>query len=124
MFFLLIKELNRRLACQYKELLIFNFKINYIKGSENNAIDVLNRRANYIVDIQQSSRAILVQNPNKSLGPNRVGLYIAAIITIKVEGLTIYILEDLIKDKVIVEILKDINNYNLFSKIDLRLLIF
>ena len=44
--------------------------------------------------------------------------------TIKVEGLTTYILEDLIKDKVIVKILKNINSYNLFSKIDLRFLIF
>ena len=70
------------------------------------------------------SRAILVQNPNRSLGPNRAGLYIAVIIIIKVEGLTIYILKDFIKDKIIVEILKDINSYNLFSKIDLRLLTF
>ena len=46
------------------------------------------------------------------------------IITIKVKGLTIYILENLIKDKVIVEILKDINSYNLFSKIDFRFFIF
>ena len=58
------------------------------------------------------------------LGPNRAGLYIIVIIIIKVEGLTIYILEDLIKDKVIVEILKDINSYNLFNKINFRLLIF
>ena len=45
-------------------------------------------------------------------------------IIIKVEGLTTHILEDLIKDKIIVEILKDINSYNLFNKIDLKLLIF
>ena len=43
---------------------------------------------------------------------------------IKVKGLTIYILEDLIKDKVIIEILKNINSYNLFNKIDFKLLIF
>ena len=65
-----------------------------------------------------------MQNPNRSLEPNRVGLYIAAIIIIKVEGLTTCILKDLIKDKVIVEILKNIDSYNLFSKINLRLLIF
>ena len=65
-----------------------------------------------------------MQNPNRLLELNRAGLYIVVIITIKVEELTIYILEDLIKDKVIVEILKDIDSYNLFSKIDLRLLIF
>ena len=58
------------------------------------------------------------------LGPNRVGLYIAAIIIIKVEGLTTRILKDLMKDKVIVKILKDVNSYNLFNKIDFRLLIF
>ena len=58
------------------------------------------------------------------LGPNRAGLYIVVIITIKVEELTIYILENLIKDKVIVKILKDVNSYNLFSKIDFRFLIF
>ena len=87
-------------------------------------MDALNRRADYIVDIQQLSRAILVQNPNKLLGPNRAGLYIAATITIEVEGLTTRILENLIKDKVIVKILKDVDSYNLFSKIDLRLLTF
>ena len=65
-----------------------------------------------------------MRNPNRLLGPNRVELYIVVIITIKVKGLTIYILEDLIKNKVIVEILKDINNYNLFSKIDFRFLTF
>ena len=65
-----------------------------------------------------------MQNPNKSLELNRAGLYIAVTITIKVEGLTTYILKDLIKDKIIVEILKDVDSYNLFSKIDLRLLTF
>ena len=65
-----------------------------------------------------------MQNPNKLLGPNRAELYIVVIITIKVEKLIIYILENLIKNKIIVEILKNINNYNLFSKMDFRLLIF
>ena len=65
-----------------------------------------------------------MQNLNGLLGPNRAGLYIAAIMTIKVEGLTTRILKDLIKDKVVVEILKDINSYNLFNKIDFRLLTF
>ena len=58
------------------------------------------------------------------LEPNRAGLYIIIIITIKIERLTIYILKNLIKDKVIIKILKNINSYNLFSKIDLKLLIF
>ena len=65
-----------------------------------------------------------MQNPNRSLGPNRAGLYIAAIITIKVEGLTTHILKNLIKNKVVVEILKDVNSYNLFSRIDLKLFTF
>ena len=56
--------------------------------------------------------------------PNRVGLYIVVIITIKIEGLTKRILDNLLKDKVIVEIYKDINSYNFFNKIDLRLLTF
>ena len=30
---------------------MFNFRIDYIKGSKNNIIDVLSRRANYIVNI-------------------------------------------------------------------------
>ena len=58
------------------------------------------------------------------LEPNKTGLYIIIIITIKVEGLTTHILKNLIKDKVAVEILKNINNHNLFNKIDLRLLTF
>ena len=65
-----------------------------------------------------------MQNPNRSLEPNRARLYIVIIITIEIEGLTTRILENLIKDKVIVEILKNINSYNLFNKIDFRLLIF
>ena len=65
-----------------------------------------------------------MQNPNGLLEPNKAGLYIAAIITIKVEGLTTCILKDLIKDKVIVKILKDVDSYNLFNKIDFRLFIF
>ena len=51
MFFLLIKELNRCLAWWYKELVMFNFRIDYVKGSENNAIDVLSRRADYMVNV-------------------------------------------------------------------------
>ena len=65
-----------------------------------------------------------MQNPNNSLEPNRAGLYITTTITIKVEGLTTRILKNLIKDKIIVEILKNINSYNLFSKINLKLLTF
>ena len=65
-----------------------------------------------------------MQNPNRSLGPNRAGLYIVVIITIKVEGLTTRILEDLIKNKITAEILKNIDGHNLFSKIDLGLLTF
>ena len=65
-----------------------------------------------------------MHNQDSSLGPNRAGLYIAVIITIKVKGLTKRILDDLLKDKVTVKIYKDINGYNLFNKINLRLLIF
>ena len=50
-FFLSTKELNRRLARWYEELLTFNFRIEHVKGSENNAIDALNRRANYISNV-------------------------------------------------------------------------
>ena len=48
----------------------------------------------------------------------------AAIITIKSKDLTKRILEDLLKDKVISKIYKDVNSYNLFGKIDLGLLTF
>ena len=43
---------------------------------------------------------------------------------VEIEELIKRILEDLLKDKVIVKIYKDINNYNLFKKIDLGLLTF
>ena len=123
-FFLLTKELNRRLARQYKELSTFNFRIEYIKGSENNTIDALSRRANYILNIQQSSRTVLTRYKDRLLRPNTAGLYIAVIITIKSKDLTKRILEDLLKDKVISKIYKDVNSYNLFRKIDLGLLTF
>ena len=87
MYFLLTKELNRRLAQQYKELLIFNFRIDYVKGSENNAVDALSRRTNYIIDVQQSFRAMLVQNKDKSLGPNKAKLYIIVTIAVKIKRL-------------------------------------
>ena len=65
-----------------------------------------------------------MQNLNRLLGPNRAGLYITTIITIEVEGLTTHILKNLIKDKVIAKILKNINSHNLFNKINLKLLTF
>ena len=58
------------------------------------------------------------------MGPNRVGFYIIIIITIKIKGLTKRILKDLLKNKVVFKIYKDINSYNLFGKIDLGLLTF
>ena len=67
---------------------MFNFQINHIKGSENNTMDTLSRRANYIIDIQQSSRAMLVQNKDGLLEPNRAELYIIAMIAIEVKELT------------------------------------
>ena len=48
----------------------------------------------------------------------------ALTVTIETEDLTKRILEDLSKDKVISKIYKDINGYNSFRKIDLRLLTF
>ena len=44
--------------------------------------------------------------------------------TIEIEDLTKRILEDLLKDKVTSKICEDINGYDLFRKIDLRLLTF
>ena len=44
--------------------------------------------------------------------------------SVKTKELTKRILKDLLKDKVIVKIYKDINSYNLFKKTDLRLLTF
>ena len=65
-----------------------------------------------------------MRNQDDLLGPNRAGLYIVAIIIIEIEGLTKRILDDLLKNKVIVEIYEDINSYNLFNKINFKLLIF
>ena len=104
-FFLSTKELNRHLARWYKELATFNFKIDHVKGSENNAADALSRRTDYMANVQQSSGAILVHHNDGSLRPNRAGLYMAATITIEVEGLTQRIIEDSRKDKVAAEIL-------------------
>ena len=51
-YFLSTKELNRRLARWYKELSMFNFRIDHVKGSENNAADTLSRRADYMENVQ------------------------------------------------------------------------
>ena len=123
-FFLSTKELNRRLARWYEELATFNFRIDHVKGSENNAADALSRRADYMANVQQSSGHILVRNEDGSLGPNRAGLYVAATMTIETEGLTKRILEDLSKDKVASEICEDVDGHDSFGKTDLGLLTF
>jgi hypothetical protein len=83
MFFLSTKELDRRPARWYKDLSMFNFKIEHVKGSENNAADALSRRADYMLNVQQSSRIILTRHEDGSLGPNIAGLYVAATMTIE-----------------------------------------
>ena len=123
-YFLSTKELNRRLARWYEELSIFNFKIDHVKGSENNAADALSRRADYMANVQQSTGAILVQNPDGSFGTNTNSLQVAATMTIETESLTKRILEDLSKDKVASEIVEDVDGHDLFEKTDLGLLTF
>ena len=65
-----------------------------------------------------------MQNQDRLLGPNRAGLYITAIITIKTKELIKRILKDLLKNKVAFKIYKDIDSHNLFKKMDLGLLTF
>ena len=123
-FFLSTKELNRRLARWYEELSTFNFRIEHVKGSENNAADALSRRADYMSNVQQSSGTVLTRHKDGSLRPNTAGLYVAATMTIESEDLTKRILEDLSKDKVASEICEDVDGHDSFGKTDLGLLTF
>ena len=135
-YFLSTKELNRRLARWYEELSTYNFRIKHVKGSENNAANALSRRADYMENVQQSSGSILVHHKDGLLGPNREGLYVAAtaMMTIETDDLTKRILEDLPKDRVASQILKDlaaqpkvrkdVDGHELFGKTDQGLLTF
>ena len=123
-YFLSTKELNRRLARWYEELSMFNFRIDHVKGSENNAADALSRRPDYMADVQQSSGALLVRNKDGSFGPNTAGLQVAATMTIETEDLTKKILEHLSKDKVAAEICEDVDGHDSFEKTEQGLLTF
>ena len=53
------KELNRRQVRQYETLSTFNFRILYIKGSENARADALSKKPEYLLNKTHESYTIL-----------------------------------------------------------------
>ena len=58
------KELNRRQVRQVEELVNYNFRITYQKGSENTRVDILSRRLDYEDNKTHISYVILLENPD------------------------------------------------------------
>jgi len=71
-FFTTSKELVRRQIRWSEELSSFNCKIVYRKGSENERADALSRRTDYMKGIKKERHAILQENPDGTLGVNRL----------------------------------------------------
>ena len=57
--FITIKKLNRRQTRWSELLLAYNFSIQYQKGNENGRADVLNHRADYMVNNKDRESIIL-----------------------------------------------------------------
>ncbi len=81
-YFTTTKELNRRQVRWAETLATYNFKISYVKGSENARADALSRKPEYLKNKTYVSRAIL-----KSDGDDLTFNYIelAAIIVIIID---------------------------------------
>ena len=63
-YFTTTKELNRRQVRQYETLSTFNFRILYVKGSENARADALSRKPEYLSNKTHESYTILRQDSN------------------------------------------------------------
>lgn len=70
-YFTTTKILNRRQVRWAEQLAPFYFKIHYRKGNENGKADALSRRADHVEGKPELSPAVLRQNDNGTLGPNR-----------------------------------------------------
>lgn len=70
-YFTTTKILNRRQVRWAEQLAPFYFKIHYRRGNENGKADALSRRTDYVEGKPELSPAVLRQNDNGTLGPNR-----------------------------------------------------
>ena len=60
-YFTTIKELNRRQVRWAETLVTYNFRISYVKGTENARADALSRKPEYLNNKKHESRAIFKQ---------------------------------------------------------------
>ena len=58
-YFITIKQLNRRQVRQAEILALYNFKIHYVQGKENTQANALSRKPKYLSNKIIPSRAIL-----------------------------------------------------------------
>ncbi len=107
LYFTITKVLNRRQIKWLKELLLYNFQIQYQKKSENLKINVLNRRADHMTDRSQINQTILQENSNDSIVYNRQN---AATLRINNRDLEKRVKLKLAKNSVTQDIIENIKN--------------
>ncbi len=71
LYFMITKVLNQRQIKWSKELLSYNFQIQYWKKSDNLKIEILSRRADHMTDRSQVNQTILQQNQDDFIVYNR-----------------------------------------------------
>ena len=107
LYFMITKVLNWRQIRWLKELLSYNFQIQYWKKSENLKIDVLSRRADHMTDKSQVNQTILQENSDDSIVYNRQN---AATLRINNKDLEKRVKLKLAKNSVAQDIIKNIEN--------------
>ncbi len=107
LYFTITKVLNWRQIKWLKELLSYNFQIQYQKKSENLKINVLSRRANHMTDRSQVNQTILQENFDDSIVYNKQN---AATLQINNRDLEKRVKLKLAKNSVAQDIIKNIEN--------------
>ena len=118
-YFTTTKELNRRQVRWAETLATYNFRISYVKGSENARADALSRKPEYLINKTSESRAIL-KSDGETLVFNKQ--QIAATSMLRGDEWTQRIKEQYDKDAVAKEQLKDPTGE--FTKTPLGVLLF
>ena len=105
LYFTITKVLNRRQIKWSKELLSYNFAIQYRKKSDNSKTDVLSRKANHITDKSQINQTILHKNSDDLIVYNRQN---AATLRVYNRDLKKKIKQELVKNSIAQNIMKNI----------------
>jgi len=107
LYFMIMKVLNQKQVKWLKELLSYNFQIQYWKKSENLKINVLSKRADHMTDRSQVNQTILQENFDDSIVYNRQN---AVTLRINNRDLEKRVKLELAKNSVTQDIIKNIEN--------------